>query len=82
MPYSGSIDMDRKTSLIITLRDQLSGTAGVGDVADGATFYKDDADQQLNGLHENPAVLIDIGSGRPVLSLNRKKLDNQLILGL
>jgi hypothetical protein len=83
MPYvaTGFI-LDRKTDLKIALRDQLSGTAIASDVLAGATFYKDDADTKLTGTHENPSVLIDIGSGKPVLNLNRKKLDNQLVLGL
>ncbi len=76
------IIFSEKTKLQINLRDQLTGTANAADVAKDKNFYKDDADTKITGTYENPGILIDVGSGRPVLNLNRKKLDNQLILGL
>jgi hypothetical protein len=83
MPYTQTgIVLSEKTKLLIALRDQLTGTATAANVAAEATFYKDDADSKLTGTHENPSVLIDTGNSRPVLNLNKKKLDNQLVLGL
>ncbi len=83
MTYTDTgIVLSKKTSLEIILKDQLSGTATAEDVVANATFYKDDADSKLTGTHENPSVLIDIGNGRPILNLAKKKLDNQLVLGL
>jgi hypothetical protein len=50
MPYTQTgIVLSEKTKLLIALRTQLLGTTAVGDVANGETFYSDDADVQLTG---------------------------------
>lgn len=83
MPYTQTgIVLYEKTRLLVALRDQLTGTATAANVAAGATFYKDDADAKQVGSHVSPVVLFDVASGKPVLNLNNKKLDNQLVLGL
>ena len=83
MPYTQTgIVLYEKTRLLVALRDQLTGTATAANVAAGVTFYKDDADAKQVGSHVSPVVLLDVASGKPVLNLNNKKLDNQLVLGL
>ena len=52
------------------------------DVADGKTFYNDDPSVKRVGTHVNPAVFIDVASGKPVLNLNKKNLANQNVLSL
>ncbi|MCW3998746.1 MAG: hypothetical protein NWE93_00720 [Candidatus Bathyarchaeota archaeon] len=82
MPYTASFPITEKTRLQVAPKPQLSGTAVPSDVAAGKTFYGDDVDSMLTGEHVNPAVFVDVSSGKPVLNLNRGKLDNQLVLGL
>ena len=60
----------------------LTGDAAAGDVLNGKKFYKNDPKTQLTGSYVNPAVFVDVASGKPVLNLNNKKLDNRLVLGL
>jgi hypothetical protein len=83
MPYTQTgIVLTEKTKLQIELRDQLTGTADIGDVVAGATFYKDDADTKLTGTLVGPAVFVDVASGMPVLNLAPKKLTNKNVLVL
>jgi|GEM_PF-3258894 len=60
----------------------LCGDAEPKDVAEGKTFYKDDPAVKLTGSHVNPSVFVDVGSGKPVINLNRKNAENQLVFSL
>jgi hypothetical protein len=111
MPYTQTgIVLAEKTKWQITLRDQLTGDAEVGDVIAGKKFYKDDADAQLvgslsltgnataadvakdktfygtdpktklTGAHLNPAVFVDVLSGKPVINLKRADPNNKAVL--
>lgn len=83
MSYTDSnILLTSKTALHIQLHDQLIGNATSADVKQGVTFYGADADVKLTGSSVSPAVFVDVVSGKPVLNLNRCKLDNQLVLSL
>jgi hypothetical protein len=83
MPYTQTgIVLTEKTKLQIALRNQLTATADVSDVLAGATFYKDDVDSKLTGSLVDPCVFVEVDSGRLVLNLNRKKLNNEVVLGL
>ena len=113
MPYTQTgIVLTEKTKLLIALRDQLTGTADIGDVAVGVSFYKENADTKLTGTlvltgnaepkdvaegktfyqddmftkrtgtHNNPSVFIDIASGKLILNLNKKNIDNQCVFSL
>jgi hypothetical protein len=83
MPHTQTgIVLTEKTKLQIALRDQLTGTANVGDVVAGDSFYRDDGDCKLTGSLVGPDVFVDVSSGGLVLNLNRKKLNNEVVLGL
>jgi hypothetical protein len=64
MPYTQTgIILTEKTKLQIALRDQLTGTANIEDVAAEASFYRDDADAKLTGTLVGPEILVDVASG-------------------
>jgi hypothetical protein len=74
--YKDDVDTQLVGSLALT------GTAIVADVAKDKTFYGTDPKTKLTGAHLNPAVFVDVLSGKPVINLKRADPNNKTVISV